>query len=111
MALLGPEGFRELGELILQRARYAAALLDRIDGVAVSPGSGFFKEFTVNFDATGKTVAEINARLLEQGIFGGLDLSGALPELGRSALYCVTEVHSQADLERLAECLGRICAE
>ena len=111
MALLGPEGFRELGELILQRARYAAALLDRIDGIAVSPGSGFFKEFAVNFDATGKTVAEIDARLLEYDIFGGLDLSGALPELGQSALYCVTELHSQGDLDRLAECLGRICAE
>ncbi len=111
MALLGPEGFRELGELILQRARYASILLDRIDGIGVSPGSGFFKEFTVNFDATGKRVADINASLLEQGIFGGLDLSRALPELGQSALYCVTELHSQADLERLAECLERICAK
>lgn len=109
MALLGPEGFRELGELIVQRAHYAASLLDRIDGVAVASKSGFFKEFVVNFDATGKTVAEINASLLDAGIFGGLDLGGAFPDLGQSALYCVTELHAQADLERLAECLARIC--
>ena len=109
MALLGPEGFRELGELIVQRAHYAASLLARIDGVSVSPDRSFFKEFRVNFNGTGKTVAEINARLLEEDIFGGLDLSGAFPELGQSALYCVTEVHDQSDLERLAGCLGGIC--
>ena len=110
MALLGPEGFRELGELIVRRAHYAASLLDRIDGVSISPNRGFFKEFVVNFDATGKTVAEINARLLDEDIFGGLDLSGIFRDLGQSALYCVTELHAQADLERLAACLGRICS-
>ena len=109
MALLGPEGFRELGELIVQRAHYAASLLDGIDGVSVRPRQGFFKEFVVNFDGTGRTVAGINGSLLENEIFGGLDLSGAFPELGQSALYCVTELHSGRDLERLAECLGRAC--
>ena len=111
MALLGPEGFRELGELIVQRARYAASQLDAIDGVSVSSAGSHFKEFVVNFDATGKSVAEINARLLEHDIFGGLDLSGAFAELGQSSLYCVTELHAQPDLERLAECLGRICSQ
>ena len=109
MALLGPEGFRELGELIVQRAHYAASLLNAIDGVSVTPESGHFKEFRVDFDGTGKTVAEINAGLLEHDIFGGLDLSGAFAGLGQSALYCVTELHTRADLERLAETLGSIC--
>lgn len=109
MALLGPEGFRELGELIVQRAHYCASLLERIPGVSVCPKSGFFKEFRVNFDATGKSVHEINQQLLGRGIFGGLDLSPAFPELDQSALYCVTELHDAADLQRLAECLEEIC--
>ena len=45
----------------------------------------------VNFDGAGKTVAEVNESLLEKGIFGGKDLSAEFPELGQSALYCVTE--------------------
>lgn len=110
MALLGPEGFRELGELIIRRAHYAAGLIREIDGVEVKPDGGFFKEFVVNFDATGKSVAEINSTLLDDGIFGGIDLSVPFPETGQSALYCVTEVHSQADLQRLADCLRRACA-
>ncbi len=67
-----------------------------------------FQEFVVNFDATGKSVAEINQTLLAQGIFGGLDLSRSFPELGQSALYCVSEIHTQADIERLVDALKGI---
>jgi len=109
MALLGPEGFRELGELIVQRAHYCASLLQQIDGVSVSPKSGFFKEFLVHFDDTGKSVTEINKSLLGHGIFGGLDLSTSIPELGQSALYCVTELHNESDLHRLADTLTEVC--
>ncbi len=111
MSLLGPEGFQELGELIVQRAHYAARLLGDINGVRIPYPTGFFKEFVVNFDDTGKSVAEINAALLERGIFGGIDLSGHFPELGASALYCVTEVHNEADLRRLADTLKEVCKQ
>ena len=110
MALLGPEGFRELGETILQRSHYAKAELERLPGVRVRY-PGFFKELVVDFSATGKTVAKINDRLLDQGIFGGGDLSAGHPELGQSALYCVTEVHRRQDIDRLVESLARVVAE
>lgn len=109
MAIMGPQGFREVGELIIQRAHYAARLLQAIDGIRVTPESGFFKEFVVNFDGTGKRVADINATLRRSGIFGGLDLSGHFPGLGQSALYCVTEIHSEADIHRLADALREAC--
>jgi glycine dehydrogenase subunit 1 len=106
MSLLGPRGFTELGELILQRSHYAAALLDEVEGVDVMWPGGFFKEFVVTFD--GRSVAEVNRALRARGIFGGKDLSSDFPELGESALYCVTEVHSAADLERLAAALDEV---
>lgn len=110
MALLGPEGFREVGSLIIQRAHYAARLIGAIDGVDILYPTGFFKEFVVDFGGTGKTVAAIHAALRERGIFGGLDLSATFLELGQCALYCVTELHSAADLKRLAEQLQEVCA-
>jgi glycine dehydrogenase subunit 1 len=110
MSLLGPAGFRELGELVVSRAHYAARLLAGISNLSVPHPTGFFKEFVVNFDATGKTVAEINRKLLDRGIFGGLDLSNDFPELGQSALYCVTEIHSAEDIEALARALQEVCA-
>ena len=109
MALLGPEGFRELGELIIQRTHFCASMLDEINGVRVAPKAGFFKEFVVNFDGTGKSVREINESLLDQDILGGLDLSQSFPELGQSSLYCVTEIHSESDLNRLVDAVRGAC--
>jgi glycine dehydrogenase subunit 1 len=104
MALLGPDGFAELGELILQRSHYAAHRIGEIPGISVRWGD-FFKEFVVDFAESGKTVQQINAALRTRGIFGGGDLSRSFPQLGQCALYCVTEVHAQADIDRLVEAL------
>ena len=102
LALLGPQGMREVGETILQRRAYAARQLAAISGVTI-PFASCFKEFVVDCSGTGRTVAAINEALRRGGIFGGKDLSTELPELGQSALYCVTEIHTHADLDRLAE--------
>ncbi len=111
MALLGPQGFRELGELILSRARHAARLLETIPGVRVRWPGNLFKEFVVDFTATGRTVRDINKALLDHSIFGGKDLSAELPQYGQSALWCVTEIHSRQDIERLAETLKGILGQ
>lgn len=108
MSLLGPEGFRELGTLIVSRARYAAKLLGEVPGVRVVWPDTTFKEFAVNFDGTGKTVAEVNDALRAKGIFGGKDISGEDNGLGQSALYCVTEIHTAADIRRLADTLREV---
>jgi glycine dehydrogenase subunit 1 len=108
MALMGPEGFAEVGRVILGRSHDAAERLGAVDGVRVPFSRGFFKEFVVNFDGAGRTVADVNRALRAHGIFGGLDLSRALPELGESALYCVTEVHTREDLDRLVEAVREV---
>jgi glycine dehydrogenase subunit 1 len=109
MALMGPQGFAEIGKGILQRSHYAAQRLAEIPGVhAPHLDAPFFKEFVVGFDQSGKSVAEIHRLLREKRIFGGKDLSGEFPSLGQSALYCITEVHTQADLDRLAESLAEV---
>lgn len=110
MALLGPQGFAEIGEAILRRSHHAARTLGRIQGLRVLWTSGFFKEFVVNFDGTGRSVAEINDALRARGIFGGRDLSAQFPALGQSALFAVTEIHSAEDIARLAGALQEIVA-
>ena len=108
MALMGPQGFREVGEIILQQGHYAAKLLGGIPGVRIVFPTHFFKEFVVNFDGTGKPVSAINQALRAEGIFGGKDLSQEFPALGQSALYCTTEIHTRGDLDRLAATVRRI---
>jgi len=108
LALMGPQGMREVGQSIVQTSRYARKLLAEIPGVRIPLRSPSFKEFVVNFDATGKSAAQVNRALLEHRIFGGKDLSAEFPRLGGSALYCVTEMHSKEDLERLAAALREV---
>jgi len=109
LALLGPSGLTELGRGIAQRARYAAARIGELPGVAAPALSApFFKEFVVDFGQTGRSVAEINHALLQRGIFGGLDLSSEYPQLGQSALVCVTEVHTKPDIDRFVSELAEV---
>jgi len=109
LALLGPEGLRQLGETIMHNANYAMHLLSKIDGVKVPVfKSAHFKEFTVNFDNSGLSVKEVHEKLLQRRIHGGKDVSKELPEFGETALYCVTEIHSRQEIERLAAALNEI---
>jgi glycine dehydrogenase subunit 1 len=110
MSLMGPQGFVDVGNSIIARASYAAKKIDDIKGVKVLWRDGFFKEFVVNFDKTEKSVKKINKKLLKHGIFGGKDLSDDFPQLGESALYCVTEVHSLEDIDTLVEALEEVTA-
>lgn len=111
MALLGPQGLRELGETIMYKANYAMRLISEIDGVkAPIFKSAHFKEFTVNFDGAGLSVKEVHKKLLQHKIHGGKDISKEVPELSQTAIYCVTEVHSKEEIERLAEVLKEVLA-
>lgn len=110
MALLGPQGFREVGEVILQRSHQAAKLLAGVPGLRIAFPCGFFKEVVVSFDGTGKSVAAVNDALRARGIFGGRDLSAEFPALGQSALYAFTEVHTGEDIARLVAALQEIVA-
>ncbi len=109
LALMGPQGMRELGEGILQRVAYTKKNLEAIPGVTLPLKGHSFKEFMVNFDGTGKSVKEINQALLDYKIFGGNDISVEFPDYGNSAIYCITEIHTKTDIEQLVEALTVIC--
>ena len=109
LSLMGPHGMSELGQNIMQKSQYAIEELTKIDGVKGSRfNSAVFKEFVVDFNETNRTVDEINKHLLDRGIFGGKNLSYQFPELGQSALFCVTEVHLKEDIDRLADAIREI---
>ncbi|MBW1802898.1 MAG: aminomethyl-transferring glycine dehydrogenase subunit GcvPA, partial [Deltaproteobacteria bacterium] len=112
LSLLGPQGIVELGQTIVQKSHYTIKKLNEITGIrAPRFSSPHFKEFVVDFNATGKTVKEINMFLQEQNVFGGKDLSEEFPDLGQCALYCVTEIHTKSHIDQLLkammDCLGR----
>ena len=106
LALMGPQGMREVGEGIMLRSHYAMSQISKVEGVKCPVfKSSHFKEFVVNFDGTGKTVAEINKALLKRKIFGGKDLTKEFPELGNSSLCCITEIRTKYEIDRLVSAL------
>ncbi|OTM91391.1 aminomethyl-transferring glycine dehydrogenase subunit GcvPA [Acinetobacter baumannii] len=110
MSTLGPQGFKELGENIIRNSLYAAQKISEIPNVKIKFNKGFFKEFVIDFTATNKTVSQINAALLEKGIFGGLDISTHFPSYGQCALWAVTEVHSLKEIDQAVATLQEVLA-
>src|SRR5213080_751619 len=76
MAALGKQGFRELGELCLQKAHYAFRQITALPGYSAKFSSPFFDEFVIT--------APVSTQLLEHsfeqvGIIGGYPLSRSYP--------------------------------
>jgi glycine dehydrogenase subunit 1 len=93
----------------MQRCRYAMKKIAAIPNLKVTfNNTPHFNEFVVNFDKGGKTAVEVNQALLDRDIFGGKDLSDEFPALGQSILFCVSEIHSQDDIDRLVSILKEV---
>ncbi len=107
MALLGKEGFHELGRTNLSRAQYAAHGIAAIPGYALAfPRQPFFKEFTVT---TPIPAREVNRRLLKKhGILGGLDLGRVDRTMANRWLVAVTDMNPKPEIDRLLAALETI---
>lgn len=103
LSLLGKEGLTQVGGLCYNKAHYAANLIAKIPGYSFCFDSPYFNEFAV---CCPKTVAEINAHLLDHGLIGGYDLSRDYPELENSMLLAFTEMNMKEEIDALAELLA-----
>jgi glycine dehydrogenase subunit 1 len=104
LSLLGKEGFRKLGESIISNSHYAAKRLSRIRGVSSPHFRGsFFKEFVVSYDKA--NASTVFRRLAKRGVLGGYPVDKSFGLRAQAASFCVTEVHSREDVEKLAEAI------
>jgi glycine dehydrogenase subunit 1 len=112
LALLGPQGMREIGETIAARTAYACNLLSAVKGIEpLFPEAVYFREIPLSFDNFKIPVAAINKRLLDYQIFGGYDLSNEFPGLDQAALYAFTELTGASDIMKLVEALKEIAGD
>lgn len=105
LASMGPAGIRQVAELCLQKARYAAEKLTAAASLAPVFDRPVFKEFVVR--ATDGDVERIIETAGRQGIFAGVPLGGWYPNLADCMLVAVTEKRTKAEIDRLAECVTR----
>jgi glycine dehydrogenase subunit 1 len=101
LALLGKHGFRLLGESIVSNSHYAARRISQLDGTSSPRFRGsFFKEFIVSYERS--RASTVFKKLAAKGIFAGYPLDRCFGLNKEAGAYCVTEVHTKADIERLA---------
>ena len=104
MASFGKHGLRHIAELCYHKSHYAANLISEIPGYSLPAEGTFFQEFVVECPAP---PSEINSKLLDHKIIGGLDVSEQVPN---GMLVCVTEMNSREEIESLATALAEVSA-
>jgi len=107
LGLLGTNGFRRLGEVILHNSHFAAERISRLDGVESPMFDGpFFKEFAVRY--RGAKAEDVHEGLARRGVMAGYPLTRNFPSVGEAGGYCVTEVHSSEEISRLVSSLKEV---
>ncbi|MGA8160614.1 MAG: aminomethyl-transferring glycine dehydrogenase subunit GcvPA [Acidobacteriaceae bacterium] len=102
MTVYGKEGIRELALHNLAKADYAAKTLGT-QGTLLFARSPRFNEFVLQTD---ESPEQLNARLLENKIIGGVALSRWYPELGNATLWCATELTTREQIDQAASVLA-----
>ena len=101
---MGPAGMREVAELCLQKARYAAERLSATSSLYLAFEKPVFKEFVIRVN--GGNVNRLVETALAKGIFAGVPLGRWYPELADCLLIAVTEKRTKAEIDHLVGCLG-----
>ena len=105
MSLLGFEG---LSRVAAQSQRNTTRLVEGLcglGGVERLFDGPYFHEVAVQLD---RPVAPVLEALAEQGILGGLDISGYAKDLGNALLVCATETKTDEDIDAYIGALRKI---
>ena len=101
MTVYGKQGIKDLAVQNLAKAQYAAKTLSE-NGKLLFANAPRFHEFVLQ---TSETAEQLNARLLENKIIGGLSLKKWYPELGNATLWCATELTTKEQIDQAAAVL------
>ena len=105
LALMGKNGLKNIAEICVQRAHYACSRIAEIEGFELAFNTPFFNEFVVR---CGTSPENINKALLKKEILGGLDLGIYYDNLKNCMLFCVTEMNSKEEIDKLVKTLGEV---
>ncbi len=113
LGYLGTQGLAEVATRCAQGAHYLFDQLVKLPGVTAVSSQPFLREFALRLP---RRADEVLAALANQGILGGLALSGLAGEsdpsiegdLSNVLLVAVTERRTKAEIDRYVEVLGKV---
>jgi glycine dehydrogenase subunit 1 len=103
LSWLGPDGLRDVGSACLSLAEHAKRRL----GLPLAFDRPTFQEFAVRL---GRPAREVIREARELGVHPGYALGRDYSGMDDVLLVCLTEKRTAADIDRLAEVLGRVQA-
>jgi glycine dehydrogenase subunit 1 len=107
LAALGKHGFRQLGELCLQKSHYAFKQITSIPGFEPVFNQPFFNEFAIKLPVP---VEQLEQRFAQEGIIGGYALQTSYESMENTVLFCVTETRTKEDIDLLVSVLKEVRA-
>ena len=102
MSLLGFDGLERVAAASHANTRQLLNAVSEIEGVEAAFGAAYFHEVVIKLT---KPAGSVLKAMEQQGILGGLDLSGDFPELENHVLVCATETKTADDLAAYADAL------
>lgn len=105
MAVLGKQGFQELGQLCIQKAHYAFRQITALPGYSAKFSSPFFDEFVITAPIPAQ---KLQQEFLSAGMIGGYPLGDRYPGMENDTLFCVTETRTREDIDKLVGVLSAI---
>ena len=105
MALLGPEGLRQIATNSLQQAHTLAAQIQALPGYHLAYSGAFFHEFVVTCPIPAQELINL---ALEHGIYPGVALVNWDDSRTHDLLICVTEMNTAADCQKLVKFLSTL---
>ncbi|MCK5031857.1 MAG: aminomethyl-transferring glycine dehydrogenase, partial [Thermoplasmatales archaeon] len=105
LSWLGGNGLEELSRINFEKGQKLAESIELIDGFKGMFSGVHFNEFVIKCN---KDVNKINKKLLRKDIQGSLVLDTWCPELKNCMLFGITEMHADADIEKLVSTLKEV---
>jgi glycine dehydrogenase subunit 1 len=102
LALLGPEGFRQVATSCFHNAHHLADRLVARRSSSLRFDAPFFNEFVVNLNAPAEDASKA---LASRDILGGIPLGRWWPDLRHSLLIAATEMNTIEEIEALVGAL------
>ena len=105
MSSLGKHGIRRIAELNLENSYYLRDELGKVKGIKTLTQGAIFNEFVIELS---KSVDQVNQKLEQKGIIGGLNLERFYSGSKNQMLLCSTETKSKADLDLLVQAFKEV---
>lgn len=101
LTVMGPTGLKEVATACYSKAHYLASELQKITGFDLCYSGAYFHEFLMTTPIPSDELVE---KLADQKILGGYPI-------GIDVLWCVTEMVSKTEIDKLIEIIREVCGQ